>query len=70
MAASEALSPAQKAAAYRRWKIQTTSRAPMDRYSTTPEDAARFVHDNPEPGSYQDYDRGDYDYDDYGDGED
>ena len=69
MAASDALSPDQKQRAYQRWQA-SLGRAPIDYHTRTVEDAARFVRDNPEPGSYEDYDRGDYDYDDYGDGED
>ena len=35
---------------------------PLDHYTNTVEDAARFVQNNPEPSSYQDYD---VDYGDY-----
>ena len=69
MAASDALSPDQKQRAYRRWQAQMMA-APMDYHTRTVADAAAFAYNNPDPDSYSDYDRGDYDYDDYGDGGD
>ena len=63
MAASDAISPAQKRRGLMRWQAQMMA-APFDYNTRTVEDAARFARDN-DPGSYQDYDPG-ADYDDYG----
>ena len=63
VAASDALSPDQRYRAFRRFQAQSHMYAgPLDHYTNTVEDAARFVQNNPEPSWYQDYD---VDYGDY-----